>query len=248
MQIPHAILLEGAFACTLGLKVVNLHSVVRARLRRAARLFFTICKAHLIEMNIADSMRSILAAESQAIAAIPYTTDYDKAVELIVERVHRRGGKLVTSGMGKAGQIALNIATTFSSTGTPAVNLHPSEAQHGDLGVLQPNDVMLLVSNSGRTREIIDLIALARNLYAEIPIIVICGNADSELARMADAALITAAAPEVCPLGLTPTTSTTMMTVIGDILVVNVMRITGFTRAQYALRHHGGYLGTKSRN
>lgn len=199
-------------------------------------------------MNIADSMSSILAAESQAIAAIPYSPDYDKAVDLIIEHVHRRHGKLVTSGMGKAGQIALNIATTFSSTGTPAVNLHPSEAQHGDLGVLQPDDVMLLVSNSGRTREIIDLIDLARNLYPGMPMIVICGNADSPLAHMADAALITAPAAEVCPLGLTPTTSTTMMTVIGDILVVNVMRLTGFTREQYALRHHGGYLGHKSRS
>ncbi len=193
-------------------------------------------------------MREILAAESQAIAAIPYTPDYDKAVELIVEHVSRRGGKLVTSGMGKAGQIALNIATTFSSTGIPAVNLHPSEAQHGDLGVLQPNDVMLLVSNSGRTREIIDLVMLARNLYSDVPIIVITGNGDSELAHTANATLVTAPAPEVCPLGLTPTTSTTMMTVIGDILVVNVMRTTGFTRSQYALRHHGGYLGTKSRD
>lgn len=199
-------------------------------------------------MNIAETMQSILAAESQAIAAIPYTPDYDKAVELIVQHVSRRGGKLVTSGMGKAGQIALNIATTFSSTGIPAVNLHPSEAQHGDLGVLQPNDVMLLVSNSGRTREIIDLVELARNLYAEIPMIVITGNPDSPLAKMADAALFTANAPEVCPLGLTPTTSTTMMTVIGDILVVNVMQTTGFTKSQYALRHHGGYLGTKSRD
>ena len=192
-------------------------------------------------------MQSILTAESRAIAAIPYSDDYDRAVELIVEHVHRRGGKLVTSGMGKAGQIALNIATTFSSTGIPAVNLHPSEAQHGDLGVLQPNDVMLLVSNSGRTREILDLVVLARNLYEAVPIIVISGNADSPLARMADAYLVTADAEEVCPLGLTPTTSTTMMTVIGDILVVNVMRLTGFTRADYAKRHHGGYLGTVSR-
>ncbi len=192
-------------------------------------------------------MQSILTAESRAIAAIPYSDDYDRAVELIVEHVHRRGGKLVTSGMGKAGQIALNIATTFSSTGIPAVNLHPSEAQHGDLGVLQPNDVMLLVSNSGRTREILDLVVLARNLYEAVPIIVISGNADSPLARMADASLVTADAEEVCPLGLTPTTSTTMMTVIGDILVVNVMRLTGFTRADYAKRHHGGYLGTVSR-
>ncbi len=192
-------------------------------------------------------MRNILDAESRAIASIPYTPDYDRAIELILEHVHRRGGKLVTSGMGKAGQIALNIATTFSSTGTPAVNLHPSEAQHGDLGVLQPNDVMLLVSNSGRTREIIDLVALARNLYPEVPTIVITGNPDSELAGIADATLLTARAPEVCPLGLTPTTSTTMMTVIGDILVVNVMNRSGFTRQDYALRHHGGYLGTVSR-
>lgn len=193
-------------------------------------------------------MREILDAESKAIAEIPYTEDYDKAVELIVERVHRRGGKLVTSGMGKAGQIALNIATTFSSTGIPAVNLHPSEAQHGDLGVLQPGDVMLLVSNSGRTCEIVNLVHLAENLYPGIPTIVITGRADSPLANMATATLVTANAPEVCPLGLTPTTSTTMMTVIGDILVVNVMRQTGFTKAEYAKRHHGGYLGEKSRN
>lgn len=206
---------------------------------------FTINKT---KMSISESMQEILAAESKAIAEIPYRPDYDRAVELIVEHVHRKGGKLVTSGMGKAGQIALNIATTFSSTGIPAINLHPSEAQHGDLGILQPFDVLLLVSNSGRTREIIDLVELARNLYAEIPLIVITGNPDSPLANVANATLLTGGAPEVCPLGLTPTTSTTMMTVIGDILVVNVMRETGFTRADYALRHHGGYLGVKSRD
>ena len=206
---------------------------------------FTINKT---KMSISESMQEILAAESKAIAEIPYRPDYDRAVELIVEHVHRKGGKLVTSGMGKAGQIALNIATTFSSTGIPAINLHPSEAQHGDLGVLQPFDVLLLVSNSGRTREIIDLVELARNLYADIPLIVITGNPDSPLANVANATLLTGGTPEVCPLGLTPTTSTTMMTVIGDILVVNVMRETGFTRADYALRHHGGYLGVKSRD
>lgn len=198
-------------------------------------------------MTIEQSMHQILHDESKAIENIPYSPDYDRAVELIIEHVHRRGGKLVTSGMGKAGQIAMNIATTFSSTGTPAVNLHPSEAQHGDLGVLQPDDVMLLVSNSGRTREIIDLIELAHHLYPKVPTIVITGKADSELARKADATLFTGGAPEVCPLGLTPTTSTTMMTVIGDILVVNVMRLTNFTKADYAKRHHGGYLGHISR-
>ncbi|MCM1028873.1 MAG: SIS domain-containing protein [Alloprevotella sp.] len=194
-----------------------------------------------------ESMADILAAEAAAVAAIPYSEDYDRAIDIIIEQVHRRGGKLVTSGMGKAGQIAMNIATTFSSTGTPAVNLHPSEAQHGDLGILQPNDVMLLISNSGKTAEIVDLVTLARNLYPSLRIIVITGNPTGPLALTADAVLATAPAPEVCPLGLTPTTSTTMMTVIGDILVVNVTRLTGFTREQYALRHHGGYLGCKAR-
>ena len=198
-------------------------------------------------MEIEQTMRQILDAESAAVRNIPYTPAYDRAVELIVEHVHRRGGKLVTSGMGKAGQIAMNIATTFSSTGIPAVSLHPSEAQHGDLGVLQPNDVMLLISNSGKTREILELVELARRIYPQLPIITITGHEESELAQMADACLPTGGAPEVCPLGLTPTTSTTLMTVIGDVLVVNVMKQTGFTRQDYALRHHGGYLGVAAR-
>ena len=198
-------------------------------------------------MGVKQSMREILAAESKAVASIPVTDDYERAVNLIVERVHRAGGKLVTSGMGKCGQIADNIATTFSSTGIPAVFLHPSEAQHGDLGVLQAADVMLLLSNSGRTSEIVALVKLALALYSDLPLIVITGNKDSELAQLADVCLWTGGAPEVCPLGLTPTTSTTMMTVMGDVLVVNTMLATGFTREDYAKRHHGGYLGMMSR-
>lgn len=194
-----------------------------------------------------NSMRQILEAESKAILGIPVTDQYEKAVNLIVKHVHEDGGKLVTSGMGKAGQIAMNIATTFCSTGIPAVCLHPSEAQHGDLGILQSNDVMLLLSNSGKTTEIVELVSLARSLYPQLKFIVITGNENSPLAQEADVCLCTSGAPEVCPLGLTPTTSTTMMTVIGDVLVVNTMLATGFTRQQYAMRHHGGYLGQKSR-
>ena len=193
-------------------------------------------------------MREILDKESDAIKNIPYSPDYDLALDLLEEHVLRRGGKLVTSGMGKAGQIAMNIATTFSSTGAPAVFLHPSEAQHGDLGVLQPDDVMLLISNSGKTREILELVTLARNLIPDVPIIVITGHAQSPLAELADATLFTGGAPEVCPLGLTPTTSTTLMTVIGDVLVGNLMKRSGFTPADYAKRHHGGYLGDLSRS
>lgn len=197
-------------------------------------------------MNIQESMRAILEAESRAILEIPVTEGYEKAIGLIVD-AHNRGGKLVTSGMGKCGQIAENIATTFCSTGIPAVFLHPSEAQHGDLGILQPNDVMLLLSNSGKTSEIVALVQLAQALYPQLKIIVITGNPDSELAKESDVCLTTGRAPEVCPLGLTPTTSTTMMTVMGDVLVVNTMLTTGFTRQDYAKRHHGGYLGQKSR-
>ena len=142
-----------------------------------------------------SSIQTLLQREAQAVLNIPVTDNYEKAVALIVEQVHRKRGKLVTSGMGKAGQIAMNIATTFCSTGIPAVFLHPSEAQHGDLGILQEN-----------------------------------GHPD-----------------EVCVLGMTPTTSTTVMTVIGDILVVETMKQTGFTIEEYSKRHHGGYLGERSR-
>ena len=191
-------------------------------------------------------MRRIIDAEAEALRRIPVTEGYDRAVELIVEHVSRRGGKLVTSGMGKAGQIAMNIATTFCSTGTPAVFLHPAEAQHGDLGIIQRNDLLLLLSNSGKTREIIELADLARRLNPHIPMIVITGDEGSELARRADVALHTGGSPEVCPLGLTPTTSTTVMTVMGDVLVVAVMEEIGFTVEEYAKRHHGGYLGAVS--
>lgn len=192
-------------------------------------------------------MRDILQKEAEAILAIPVSDGYGRAVELITEHVNRRGGKLITSGMGKAGQIAMNIATTFCSTGTPSTFLHPSEAQHGDLGIIQRDDLLLLLSNSGKTREIVELVDLARHLNPDIPIIVITGNPDSLLAKAGDVTLLTGGAPEVCPLGLTPTTSTTMMTVMGDVLVVATMRAIGFTREEYAKRHHGGYLGEKSR-
>ena len=195
-----------------------------------------------------EIIHKVLLDEAEAIRRIPVTPDFDTATDIIYRRVHRLNGKLVASGMGKAGQIALNIATTLSSTGTPAVFLHPSDAQHGDLGVVQENDVLLLVSNSGKTREILELVNLSGHLYPGLPLIVITGNKESELARMAEACLFTGAPPEVCPLGLTPSTSTTVMTVIGDILMVLLMKKIGFTSGDYSKRHHGGYLGDKSRS
>lgn len=193
------------------------------------------------------SISDILAAEVRAIQAIPSTNDYEQAIRIILDCVHKGGGRLITSGMGKAGQIAHNIATTFSSTGTPAYFLHPSEAQHGDLGMVREGDVLLLISNSGKTREVLELVTLVKRLVQEIPIILITGKVDSPLAALVDVCLSTGDPKEVCPLGLTPTTSTTVMTVLGDLLVVSVMQHIGFSHEQYALRHHGGYLGEQSR-
>lgn len=194
-----------------------------------------------------EEISVILKKEADAVLNIPVSTNYQDAVSLIIEHVHQQNGKVITSGMGKAGQIAANIATTFSSTGTPAFFLHPSEAQHGDLGIVCENDIMLLISNSGKTRELLELVNLARGLYPRIQFIVITSNPDSPLAKEANVCLLTGAPKEVCPLGLTPTTSTTVMTVIGDILVVSTMKRIHFTYSDYAKRHHGGYLGTISR-
>jgi len=193
------------------------------------------------------NLKEIIEKEIQAIQQIPLSEAYNLAVDLILLQVHQKGGKLVCSGMGKAGQVASNIATTFSSTGTPACFLHPSEAQHGDLGILRENDLMLLISNSGKTREILELVGLARQLIPDIRFIVITSDETSNLAKNSDICLLTGNPQEVCPLGLTPTTSTTVMTVIGDLLVVETMKRIGFSVADYAKRHHGGYLGAISR-
>jgi arabinose-5-phosphate isomerase len=196
---------------------------------------------------VLEEIKNILQHEAQAVSNIPATEDFANAVELIYTSVHQNGGKLITTGMGKAGQIAINMATTFSSTGTPACFLHPAEAQHGDLGIVQENDIMLMISNSGKTREIIELIDLARGLRPNIPIVVITSNTESVLAQEANVCISTGNPKEVCTLGLTPTTSTTTMTVIGDVLVVLLMKKINFSNADYAKRHHGGYLGHKSR-
>jgi arabinose-5-phosphate isomerase len=194
-----------------------------------------------------EEIKQLFAFEAEAINNIPVDENFEKAVEIIYRQVHEKGGKLIVSGMGKAGQIAQNIATTFSSTGTPALFLHPSDAQHGDLGVLAKNDAILLISNSGKTREIVELLELAENLYPEVPFIVITGNSESEISKKSSASIFTGNPSEVCPLGLTPSTSTTVMTVIGDALMVSMMKKIGFSSSDYAKRHHGGYLGHKSR-
>ena len=194
-----------------------------------------------------EEIKTLIQQEAKAISDIPVNDSFIEAINLIHKAVHINKGKVVSSGMGKAGEVAHWVSNTFSSTGTPGVFLHASDAQHGDLGMLQPNDVLFLVSNSGKTRELLELVDLANRLYENISIVLLTGEKESPLAKMANVVLYTGKPDEVCPLGMAPTTSLTVMTVIGDVLVAMMMKKINFTVEDYAKRHHGGYLGAKSR-
>ena len=157
-------------------------------------------------------------------------------------------GRIITSGMGKAGQIAHTFSTTLSSTGTPSFFLHPAEAQHGDLGIVRPGDIIIVFSNSGKTREILELIELIHALEYNNLIFAIVGETNSDInIRCADY-IEFGKVEEICPLGLTPTTSTTCMSVISDLIVVGLMEYKKFTKEKYSKFHHAGYLGEKSKN
>ena len=194
-----------------------------------------------------DLIKKYIEEEVKAIKNIPVDGKIEEVVNIIYQKVHIDYGKVIISGMGKAGQIGMNIATTLSSTGTPAAFIHPSEAQHGDLGLIQKNDVLILISNSGKTREIIEFQELANQLYNNLNVIALTGDLNSPLAKVSDECLFTGNPKEICPLGLTPTTSTTVMTVVGDILVVSMMKKINFSKKDYAKRHHSGYLGEKAK-
>lgn len=186
--------------------------------------------------------REVLIVESEAIKNIPLNGSLIIAIDLLM----RQTGKVVCSGMGKAGIVARKAAATLSSTGTPAVFLHPGEAQHGDLGLLGSGDVLLVFSNSGKTREAIELVQLSRRLLsANLKVITITAHTDSELAHLSDVALAIGQVTEACPLGMAPTSSTTAMMALGDVLAVLLMEEKGFTKEDFFKRHHGGYLGEK---
>jgi arabinose-5-phosphate isomerase len=192
-------------------------------------------------------IQDILKVEAQAILNIPADNPFVDCASLFLS-IKRKGGKVVIAGVGKAGEIGKKIAVTFCSVGVPSVFLHPLDAQHGDLGLIHENDVLFLISNSGKTREILELEMLSKRLFPAIKIVTLTGKRDSELSKISDFILWTGAPKEVCPLGLTPTTSTTTMNVIGDILAVLIIHISEYGAADYALRHHSGYLGEKSKN
>ncbi len=183
--------------------------------------------------------RRVLGIESAALAALSGALDasFTRAVDLLLAAK----GRVIVSGMGKSGHVGVKIASTFASTGTLAQFVHPAEASHGDLGMIGPSDVVLMLSNSGETRELADMILHTRR--RSIPLIGIASRPGSTLLKSADVALVLAPAEEACPMGLAPTTSTTMMLALGDALAVALMERRGFGRAQYKDFHPGGSLG-----
>lgn len=192
-------------------------------------------------------LQTLIAKEIAAIQNIPFDGTLNKAIDLIHQTVHNTYGKVVVSGVGKAGHIGISISTTLCSTGTTACFLPPLDAQHGDLGLIQSKDLLFLISNSGETREILELIEQSKRMHPHLPIIGLTGKSESSLAKKSHVTLFTGETEEICPLGLTPTTSTTVMSIIGDLLVVGLMEKIKFSKEAYGLRHHSGYLGQKAR-
>lgn len=190
-----------------------------------------------------EQLSELVSRQVEAINNIPIESPIIDAVELIYEHVHQRNGKVIVCGMGKAGHIGYNFSMTLSSTGTAAIFLHPGEAQHGDLGMIQKDDLLFVISNSGKTREILELIQLSKKLHPNIKIIGLTGHPDADLNTLTDVLMFTGNPEEICPLGLTPTTSSVVLMVVLNLIVVSMMDKIGFTKEDYAKRHHSGYLG-----
>jgi arabinose-5-phosphate isomerase len=185
--------------------------------------------------------RRVLRFAGEALASLSECLNGDFTLALDVLAAVR--GRVVVSGMGKSGHVGHKIAATFSSTGTPAQFVHPAEASHGDIGALTPQDALLMLSYSGETAELSDLIIYAKRF--SIPLIGMASNQDSTLLQAAEVALVLPRAQEACPMGLAPTTSTTLMLALGDALAVALMERKGFSTDQYRDRHPGGALGRK---
>ncbi len=188
---------------------------------------------------ILNKAREVIRIEAEAVAALENRLDasFERAVDLLFNC----NGRVIVSGIGKSGHVARKIASTMASTGTPAVFVHPAEASHGDLGMITGDDAILCLSNSGETTELKDLIAHSRRFA--IPLVAVVGKAGSALDQAADVSLLLPAAAEACPLGLAPTTSTTMMLGLGDALAVAMFERKGFTSEQFQALHPGGRLG-----
>ncbi|WP_193825215.1 KpsF/GutQ family sugar-phosphate isomerase [Oceaniglobus indicus] len=180
---------------------------------------------------------------TEAAALNRLADDLPPDFERVVARIIKLTGRVIVSGIGKSGHVARKIAATLASTGTPAMFVHPSEASHGDLGMIDPDDACLLISNSGETSELGDIITFTRRF--SIPLIAVSGRANSTLMLAADLCLLLPDAPEACPIGMAPTTSTTMALALGDALAISLMEARGFAADRFHDFHPGGKLGAQ---
>ena len=187
------------------------------------------------------SARRVLELESAGINALMRSLDdrFANALDLLAAA----SGRVIVTGMGKSGHVARKLAATLASTGTPAMFVHPAEASHGDLGMITGNDAVIAFSNSGETPELADLVTYAARF--DIPLIGITGRAGSTLAEAADVTLLLPETPEACPMGLAPTTSTTVMLALGDALAVALLERKGFSADDFHILHPGGKLGRR---
>ena len=185
--------------------------------------------------------KDVLNIEREGLAQLDQYINADFSAAC--EKIFYCPGKVVVMGMGKSGHIGKKMAATFASTGTPAFFVHPGEASHGDLGMVSPQDVVIAISNSGESNEILALIPVLKRL--QVPLICMTGRPESAMGRAADIHLCIKVPQEACPLGLAPTTSTTATLVMGDALAVALLKARGFTQEDFALSHPGGALGRK---
>jgi|TARA_Y100000589_G_C26928405_1_gene537306 arabinose-5-phosphate isomerase len=193
-------------------------------------------------VDIKERIESVLKAEANAINSIEVTEEFVKAVSVMQGCT----GKIITTGIGKAGHIANKFAATLCSTASQAQFLHPAEAAHGDLGAVSPGDILIAFSTSGKSREVIEILELSRHLGIET-VIGITSHPDSELRKYSDVVIDMGEIEEACPLGLTPTSSMAVMLAISDALALALMEQNKVSREDYGLRHHGGYLGRAAR-
>ncbi len=185
--------------------------------------------------------RETIQLEADALAALAKRIDeqFSRSCELVLQTQ----GRVIVIGMGKSGHIGGKIAATLASTGTPAFFVHPGEASHGDLGMITPTDLVLAISNSGETEEILTILPIIKRMGARL--IALTGNPQSSLARQADAILFAGVEKEACPLNLAPTASTTAALAIGDALAVALLKNRGFTKEDFARAHPAGLLGRR---
>ncbi len=214
---------------------------IPTRKKRAHVLTSSAIKKPAIVSNTdLESASRVLSLEAEGIRALAESLDntFTDALDILSAVT----GRVIVSGMGKSGHIARKLAATLASTGTPAYFVHPGEASHGDLGMIAPDDAVIALSNSGNTQELNDLLEFSRRF--SIPLIAITARADSTIVELADIALILPPIPEGCPMGLAPTTSTTMQLALGDAIAVALLERRGFSSKDFHVFHPGGQIGS----